>query len=173
MCYIQTIWGVVSHPVSKLGYNDPKLLRHSPKANEPIPWLNHLHSQQSCVPGELRCDPHYIILHEVKGCHFRHVLVILEGYACRIFHRGDSTSECFYQRTPTTILPVLVKRSSGRSHPPPSLSFAQLTSRRSFPESSMICNLQPNASSSSSPPLADLPFLAAPSASASPTRNEW
>ena len=58
-------------------------------------------------------------------------------------------------------------------HPTPSLLVAQWTACLSFPDSNVLWNSRQTAFSSYYPPLAALPYLSEPSASASPTRTVW
>ena len=58
--------------------------------------------------------------------------------------------------------------------PPPSLLVARRNARQSFPDITILCNLQSKSPyASSSPPLEALPSLASPSPSTLPTRTAW
>ena len=57
---------------------------------DPIAQLHRLRSQRTCCTEELLCDPFDVILREFEGYRFGYFLVILEGCARGVLHRGDT-----------------------------------------------------------------------------------
>ena len=138
-------------------------------------FLSSVASAPSAPAAPESFDTTHITSSSVKS---RGAVSRISSYYSKADHMGFSTgwtrvSGCFSRRTSATGRPVFVHWSSGRRHPPPSLSVAQCTDCLSLPENTMLWYLWYTASSSSSSPLVDLPSLASPSASTSPTRPAW